>query len=66
MLLGTDAALSRARSIQGLTVAENGDVLRATRDPKRIYAELEHAYATFAGSASKIIARMLKNELLIA
>ncbi|OGD23556.1 hypothetical protein A2Z10_00700 [Candidatus Azambacteria bacterium RBG_16_47_10] len=59
-LLGATAALSRARTIPGLTVAENGDVLHVTGDPAIVNAELENTYASFAGKASRIITHALK------
>ena len=61
-LLGATAALSRARTIPGLTVAENGDVLHVTGDPAIVNAELENAYASFAGKASRIITHALKEK----
>lgn len=66
VLLGATAALSRARAIPGLTIAENGDVLRITREPVAVYTELEHAYASFAGSASRALANTLKGKMSIA
>lgn len=63
-LLGSAAALSRARKVPGVTVAENGDIIRITRDPDIVREELERAYASFAGIASRIIARSLRDAAL--
>lgn len=62
LLLGSTAALSRARRISGITIAENGELLRITRDPHAVYSELENAYATFAGTASRILARIVRED----
>lgn len=62
-LLGPAAALSLARNISGITVAENGDVLRMTRDPNIVFDELERTYASFAGTGSRVIARSLHASL---
>lgn len=59
VLVGPTAALSCARRIPGLTIADNGDVLGAARDPHALYAALENAYGAFAGEASRAIMRTL-------
>lgn len=62
LLLGSTAALSRARRISGITVAENGEILRITRDPRAVYTELENAYAAFAGTASRILSSAMRTD----
>lgn len=63
MLLGHHAALSRAKKISGITIADSGDILRITRDPDLVREELERSYASFAGVASRIIARSLRTAI---
>lgn len=61
-LIGATAALSRARALPGITVAENGDILSFTGSPASLYAALKSSYASFAGEASENISRALEKE----
>lgn len=66
MLLGATAALSRARAIPGIVVAENGDILSFTGSPVSLYTMLKSSYASFAGEASENISRALEKETAVS
>ena len=59
-VLGPVAALSVARKISSLKIADNGDALEVTGDPATAVEELKNAYFSFAGEASQAIMRTLE------
>lgn len=64
-LLGPAAALSRARAIPGLVVAENGDILSFAGSPNSLYETLKSSYVSFAGETSEVISRSLEKDYAI-
>lgn len=59
-VLGPVAALSIARKIVSLKIADNGDVLEVAGDAKATLEELKNAYLSFAGEASQAVMRTLE------
>lgn len=59
-VLGPVAALALARKALPLTIADNGDVLALTGDPKAALEELKNTYLSFAGETSRAIVRALE------
>lgn len=62
LITGADVAVSLARRIGALTIAENGDVLRIQGNPATAFAALKNGYASFLGDASRIILRPLNRK----
>ncbi|MEK7519966.1 MAG: hypothetical protein AAB581_01845 [Patescibacteria group bacterium] len=54
-VMGPTVALSIAQKIPTIKVAQNGDVLSLTGDPKTALVQVTQAYASFAGSISDMI-----------
>ena len=62
ILLGPTAALTCARAVPGIAVADNGDVLSARGDNAHLLSALERSFASFAGKSSRVISDSLAHD----
>lgn len=61
-ILGPAAGLSVARKVSAVKLAENGEVLEITGDPKMAFEQVAEAYIAFSGEISRMILKSVMNK----